>query len=82
MNAPTTNFSQRRRWAADQAISFLMQQGVEHPHVVSLAAGLVDPGSLPVTEAIEAAREVLADDLRGQAALQYGTTQGDLRLRQ
>ena len=75
------NFSQRRRWAADQAISFLMQQGVEHPHVVSLAAGLVDPGSLPVTESLEAARAVLADDLRARQALQYGTTLGELRLR-
>ncbi len=81
MSQTLTKFSQRRRWAADQAISFLMQQGVEHPHVVSLAAGLVDPGSLPVAEAIEAARDVLSDDLRARSALQYGTTQGDLRLR-
>lgn len=82
MSQSLANFSQRRRWAADQAISFLMQQGVEHPHVISLAAGLVDPGSLPASEAIEAAREVLSDDLRARSALQYGTTQGDLRLRQ
>lgn len=82
MSQSLTNFSQRRRWAADQAISFLMQQGVEHPHVVSLAAGLVDPGSLPLTEAIEAASAVLSDDLRARSALQYGTTLGDLRLRQ
>lgn len=82
MSQSLTNFSQRRRWAADQAISFLMQQGVEHPHVVSLAAGLVDPGSLPITEAIEVARGVLSDDLRARSALQYGTTQGDQRLRQ
>ena len=82
MSQSPTKFSQRRRWAADQAISFLMQQGVEHPHVVSLAAGLVDPASLPVAEAIEAARAVLSDDLRARSALQYGTTLGDLRLRQ
>ena len=82
MNKPHTNFSQRRRWATDQAISFLMQQAVEHPHVLSFAAGLVDAASLPVTESIAAAREMFADDLRAQAALQYGTTQGDLRLRQ
>ena len=82
MNNVTTNFSQRRRWATDQAISFLMQQGVEHPHVLSLGAGLVDAASLPVTESIAAAREMFADDLRARAALQYGTTQGDLRLRQ
>ncbi len=76
------NFSQRRPLAADQAISFLMQQGVEHSHVVPLAAGLVDPGSLPVSESLEAARSVLADDLRARQALQYGTTLGEQRLRQ
>ncbi len=82
MSSSHHNFSQRRRWAADQAISFLMQQGVEHPHVVSLAAGLVDPGSLPVSESLEAARAVLADDPRARQALQYGTTLGEQRLRQ
>ena len=82
MSSSLHNFSQRRRWAADQAISFLMQQGVEHPHVVSLAAGLVDPESLPVSESLEAARTVLADDLRARQALQYGTTLGEQRLRQ
>ena len=75
-------FSQRRRWAADQAISFLMQQGIERPHVLSLAAGFVDAASLPVTEAFEAARGILADDAKGKLALQYGTTLGNLRLRQ
>lgn len=59
-----------------------MQQGVEHPHVVSLAAGLVDPGSLPVSETAEAVRDLLSDDLRARSVLQYGTTQGDLGLRQ
>ena len=81
MNESHTNFSQRRRWATDQAISFLMQQAVEHPHVLSFAAGLVDAASLPVTESIESLRDMFADELRAQAALQYGTTQGDLRLR-
>jgi 2-aminoadipate transaminase len=81
-NEPTVTFSQRRRWAAEQAISFLMQQGVEHPHVLSLAAGLVDPGSLPVTETTAAVRELIADEAKARQALQYGTTPGDLRLRQ
>ncbi len=79
---PSFTFSQRRLWATDQAISFLMQQGIEHPHVLSLAAGLVDPGSLPVTEAAEVCRDLLTDDASARQALQYGTTLGDLRLRQ
>jgi 2-aminoadipate transaminase len=75
-------FSQRRRWAAEQAISFLMQQGVEHPHVLSLAAGLVDPGSLPQTEARQVVQRALSDDIQARLALQYGTTAGDARLRE
>ena len=76
-----TSLSQRRQRAADQAISFLMQQGVERPQVLSLAAGLVDAASLPVEETIEAARDVFADDTRARQALQYGTTLGGPRLR-
>ncbi len=59
-----------------------MQQGVEHPQVLSLAAGLVDASSLPLTETLEAARSILSDESRGRLALQYGTSLGDLRLRQ
>ncbi len=76
------SLSQRRRRGAEQAISFLMQQGVERPHVLSLAAGLVDAASLPVQELLEAVKSVLSNDAAARQALQYGTTQGDLRLRQ
>ena len=55
---PEPRFSQRRDWAGAQVISFLMQQGVENPDVISLAAGLVDQESLPVqTNSPESARE-------------------------
>ncbi len=82
MSQNPSTFSQRRQRASDSAISFLMQQGVEHPQVLSLAAGLVDAASLPMTETLEAARAVLADESRGRLALQYGTSLGDVRLRQ
>ena len=78
---PAPRLSQRWRWASRQAISFLMQQGVENPDVISLAAGLVDPGSLPVEEARTAVTELLADDRMARQALQYGTTAGADRLR-
>nr|MCH9656788.1 hypothetical protein [Planctomycetota bacterium] len=42
------HFSTKRSWSHDLPISFLMQQGVENPDVLSLAAGLVDQNSLPV----------------------------------
>jgi len=79
--SPPIRFSQRREFTRDLAISFLMQQGVENPHVISLAAGLVDPQTLPVKEAAEAARRVLGNASLATGALQYGTTAGSLRLR-
>jgi 2-aminoadipate transaminase len=79
---PDVRLSRRWQWAKDQAISFLMQQAVENPDVISLAAGLVDPSSLPVDETREALRSVLGDQESGRSALQYGTTQGSERLRE
>lgn len=78
---PALSLSHRWRWAHGQAISFLMQQAVENPACISLAAGLVDPSSLPVSEARAAIGELLKDDARARIALQYGTTQGAERLR-
>jgi 2-aminoadipate transaminase len=78
---PAPRLSQRWQWASRQAISFLMQQGVENPGVLSLAAGLVDPASLPVEETRAAVQRLLADDGRARRVLQYGTTGGADRLR-
>jgi len=78
---PPIRFSQRRDFTRDLAISFLMQQGVENPQVISLAAGLVDPQTLPVEEMLEASRLTLFRTEEGRHALQYGTTAGYLRLR-
>ena len=75
-------FSQRSLWAKDQAISFLMQQAVENRDVISLAAGLVDEASLPVTECQQSLAGLFADEARARAALQYGTTAGADGLRE
>jgi 2-aminoadipate transaminase len=79
--SPEVRLSRRWHWAKGQAISFLMHQAVENPHVISLAAGLVDPSTLPVDETRAVAQKVLGDAESGRAALQYGTTQGSERLR-
>jgi 2-aminoadipate transaminase len=68
--------SQRAQRTADQPISYFMQQAVENPRLISLAAGLVDPESLPAVEVTEAAAAVLGTPEGARAALQYGTTQG------
>lgn len=82
MSEPEPVFSQRSRVTKDQPISYFMQQAVENPNLISLAAGLVDPASLPAAEVAEAIAEILAEPATAQAALQYGTTQGHAPLRQ
>lgn len=79
---PLPQLSQRWSWGSNQPISFLMQQGVANPDCISLAAGLVDQGSLPVPELSTALREILADESQAKHALQYGTTEGAYELRE
>ncbi|MBN9117650.1 MAG: PLP-dependent aminotransferase family protein [Planctomycetes bacterium] len=66
----------------DSPISYFIQKAIENPGLVSFAAGLVDEGSLPVEEVRATAAEILSDQLAGQAALQYGSTQGLTALRE
>ncbi|MBL8820325.1 MAG: PLP-dependent aminotransferase family protein [Planctomyces sp.] len=80
-SVPALHFSQHSRRAADQAISYLMQQGVENPDCISLAAGLVDEKTLPVQLTKAAVDRVLRDPESGRTALQYGTTPGPEHLR-
>ncbi|HTI52056.1 MAG TPA: PLP-dependent aminotransferase family protein [Planctomycetaceae bacterium] len=79
-SAPT-RLSQRWHWGSKQPISFLMEQAVQNPSVISLAAGLVDQTTLPDAETKEACAALLADQTLARQALQYGTTQGAERLR-
>jgi 2-aminoadipate transaminase len=81
MNTPV-QLSKRALRTADQPISYFMQQAVENPRLISLAAGLVDAESLPGAEVMSAVDEILSRPGFAQAALQYGTTQGLLPLRE
>jgi 2-aminoadipate transaminase len=74
--------SMRAHQTADQPISYFMQQAVENPHLISLAAGLVDQESLPAEDVKEVLDELLGEHADGRAALQYGTTQGYAPLRE
>lgn len=74
--------SRRAEWAKGQPISDLMSRALANPGLISLAAGFVDQGTLPVAATREALAELLSDTEAGQAALQYGTTPGDPALRQ
>lgn len=75
------SFSKKRTWSHDLPISFLMQQGVENPGVLSLAAGLVDQGSLPIEATRQALDSLFTTPQKGLEALQYGTTAGSVALR-
>ena len=66
----------------ESPIGRLIRLALENPALVSLAAGLVDEESLPVVEVAEAMAELLGDPAAGRAALQYGTVQGHLPLRE
>lgn len=74
--------SERALRTGEQPISYYMQQAVENPQLISLAAGLVDEESFPAGAMHEALSELLRDSATAQAALQYGTTQGYLALRE
>ncbi len=77
-----SRLSQRALRAAGQPISYLMHIALARPELISLAAGFVDQTTLPIEAVRQAVDHVLSDPARGRAALQYGTTQGDLQLRE
>jgi len=74
--------SQLARRTPEPPISWLMKLTLDHPHVISLAAGFTDNESLPVNETRALLDEVLASARRGRPALQYGSTIGDPALRE
>ncbi len=78
---PRIPLSDRWCWGSRQAISFLMEQGVDNPDILTLGAGLVDSETLPVDIVKQLVSEICSDPTEGRAALQYGSTPGSPRLR-
>ena len=74
--------STRATRTGDQPIGFLIATAFANPHIISLAAGLVDYETLPSPETRELMKELLTDDAVGRARLNYGTTLGLPGLRQ
>lgn len=79
--SPEIIFSRRSIQAADQPIGKLMSQALANPGLISLAAGFVDPQTLPARLAAKLTSEILSDPEMGIEALQYGTTSGHPGLR-
>jgi 2-aminoadipate transaminase len=65
----------------EQPISYLIATAMRNPGLINLAAGLVDPLTLPVHECETIARRIFSDTRQGRVALQYDTTQGLAELR-
>jgi 2-aminoadipate transaminase len=78
---PELRLSQSFHRAADQPIGALISQALANPGLISLAAGFVDPSTLPIEATGELTASIFADPSMGRDALQYGTTTGrpDLR---
>lgn len=74
-------FSQRSLQARGQAIGELMSRALANPHLISLAAGFVDPETLPVEIMQRATERILSDQDVAKTALQYGSTHGNAELR-
>jgi 2-aminoadipate transaminase len=82
MQAAPLALSSKALRTTDSPISTLIRLALETPGLISLAAGLVDETSLPSQEIARAAAEVLGSADTARAALQYGTTEGHLPLRE
>ncbi|MCE9564385.1 MAG: PLP-dependent aminotransferase family protein [Planctomycetes bacterium] len=74
--------SEKSLRTTDSPITYYVQKALETPALISFAAGLVDEGSFPVAEIAATVAEIMADPVSARAALQYGSTQGDPKLRQ
>jgi len=68
--------SAKARRTGEQPISFLMAAAMADPALINLAAGLVDPLTLPVDAVHQITERIFSDTARGRAALQYDTTLG------
>ena len=82
MPSPRTSLSASARRTDSSPISDLMARALAAPDLISLAAGFVDHATLPVEAVAKGVASLMADPVEGRRALQYGTTRGDLHLRQ
>ena len=78
---PPTLLSAASRRTVPPPISDLMRRALANPGLISLAAGFVDPVTLPIETTAAAAGALLTDPIEGRRGLQYGVPQGDPGLR-
>lgn len=78
---PPIALSQASERTSNPAISTLMALALARPELISLAAGFVDRPTLPIEDVEAIVKGLAAAPTEGQRALQYGTTAGDVGLR-
>ena len=78
----SSGLSQLGRRIEEPPISWLMRMTLEHPRLISLAAGFTDNQTLPTKKVLDSFDLLLNRASRGREALQYGPTAGDKALRQ
>lgn len=78
---PEHILSAKARRTTEPPIAWLMQMAIDDPQMISLAAGFVDQESLPAEKVAECVAQILTVE-RNRSALQYGSSQGLLSLRQ
>src|SRR5579862_286947 len=79
---PQLPLSTKARRTGEQPISFLIATVLANSKLINLAAGLVDPLTLPIEAVGQIAQTLLQNPARARAALQYDTTLGLTTLRQ
>ncbi len=79
---PPLSLSAKALRTHESPISALIATALANPHLISFAAGLVDPLTLPVDACAALAQKVLSDRTRARAALNYDTTLGLRPLRE
>ena len=77
----STALSQLAQRTIDPPISWLMRLTLDHPKLISLAAGFTDNESLPVSQTARLIEQVLGSKKSSPAPLQYGSTAGHPELR-
>ena len=78
---PALPLSSKAKRTVEQPISFLITTALHNPGLINLAAGLVDPLTLPVEECASITHKLFSDPARARSALQYDTTLGLKALR-
>lgn len=79
---PPILFSDKARRTEEQPISYLIAVAKANPNLISFAAGLVDPLTLPTEETLKITQRILSDPKHAREVLQYGTTVGNGPLRE